>query len=186
MQHRWGIFNFGLGNACVIIQTAMPLLKLRIYPDPILKQKAGPLLQFTEKEQKLFDDMIETMFVEDGVGLAAPQIGISKRILITAPQMRKGQVYVIVNPEIYESSDREMEMGMEGCLSLPGITGEVARAKRIRLRYQDRQGHVQDIEAKDFFARIIQHELDHLEGILLVDRVDFNKRQEILSQYQRL
>ena len=158
--------------------------KIRVYPDPILQKKAEPLTEFGPAQQALFDDMIETMYAEDGVGLAAPQIGISKRILIASPTMKQGEEYVIVNPEIYESTGREL--GMEGCLSLPGVTGEVARAKRIRLRYQDRYGKPQDMELKDFFARIIQHEMDHLDGVLLIDRLDFNKRQQVLAQYQVL
>lgn len=162
----------------------MALLKVRHYPDPILKKKATPLTEFGPKEQKLFDDMIDTMHVEDGVGLAAPQIGISKQILIACPSVKEGEEFVIVNPVILESSGREM--GPEGCLSLPGITGEISRFKKIKLRFQDRFGKVIEGELKDFFARIIQHEMDHLNGILLIDRLDFNKRQEVLEQYQRL
>ncbi len=162
----------------------MALLKVRVYPDPVLKKKSEALSQFGSKEQKLFDDMIETMYIEDGVGLAAPQIGTSKRILIASPTMKKGEELVIINPEIYEMNGREV--GIEGCLSLPGISGEVARAKRIRVRYQNRRGETQDVEVKDFFARIIQHEVDHLDGILLVDRLDFDKRQQALMDYQRL
>lgn len=161
----------------------MALLKVRIYPDPILKKKAEPLTQFGPGEQRLFDDMIETMYAEDGVGLAAPQVGISKRILIASPTMKRGEEYVIVNPEIYSLTGSEA--GIEGCLSLPNINGEVVRATRIRLRYQDSFGKPQDIEAKDFFARIIQHEVDHLDGILLIDRLNFNQRQEALAQYKR-
>lgn len=162
----------------------MAILKVLTYPDPILKKRAEPLTQFGRAEQKLFHDMIETMHVEDGVGLAAPQIGISKRVLIACPTIKKGEEYVIVNPEILESSGREL--GPEGCLSLPGVRGEVARAKKIKLRYQDRTGEVITTDVKDFFARIIQHEMDHLDGILLIDRLDFNQRQEVLSQYQVL
>jgi peptide deformylase len=162
----------------------MALLKVLIYPDPFLKKKAETLTQFGPAEQRLFNDMIQTMHVEDGVGLAAPQIGVSKRILIACPTVTKGEEYVIVNPEILESSGREI--GPEGCLSLPGVRGEVARAKRIKLRYQDRQGNIKTEDLKDFFARIVQHEMDHLEGVLLIDRVDFNQRQEILAQYQVL
>ncbi len=160
----------------------MALLKIHTYPDPILKQKAEPLTDFGVKEQKLFDDMIETMYLEDGVGLAAPQVGVSKRILIASPNMKEGEEYVIVNPEILSATGREI--GKEGCLSLPDIMGEVERAKKIRLRYQDRTGKFIEVEIKDFFARIIQHEMDHLDGILLIDRVDFNQRQELLAQYQ--
>ena len=160
------------------------LLKIRTFPDPILKVKAVPLTEFGDKEQGLFDDMIETMHVEDGVGLAAPQIGISKQILIACPTAKKGEEHVIVNPTIYESVGQEV--GLEGCLSLPGISGEVTRAKKIKLRFQDRHGKHQDVELKDFFARVIQHEMDHLEGVLLIDRLSFHKRQEVLSHYQVL
>ena len=162
----------------------MSLLRVRTFPDPILKVKAEPLTEFGPKEQKLFDDMIETMYVEDGVGLAAPQVGVSKRIMIVSPKSKRGDEQVIVDPEILEASGREM--GMEGCLSLPGLSGEVPRAKKIKLRYQDRLGNSHTVDLKDFFARVIQHEMDHLEGILLIDRVDFNQRQELLSQYRTL
>ena len=162
----------------------MALLKVRHFPDPILKKKAEPLTEFGPKQQILFDDMIETMHMEDGVGLAAPQIGISKRILIACPTVKEGEEIVIVNPKILESSGREI--GPEGCLSLPGITGDVARFKKIKLRFQDRFGETITADLRDFFARIIQHEMDHLDGVLLIDRVDFNQRQQILSQYQVL
>ncbi len=160
----------------------MALLKIRTYPDPILKKKAEPFEKFGPEEQRLFDDMIETMYVEDGVGLAAPQIGVSKRIFVASPTMKRGEEFVMVNPEILELKGREV--GGEGCLSLPGIAGEVPRAKKVRFRFQDRFGNVQEMEVKDLFAKIVQHELDHLDGILLIDRVDFNKRQQLLAQYQ--
>ena len=162
----------------------MALLKIKTYPDPILKQKAQPVSEFGSMEQRLFDDMIETMWVDDGVGLAAPQVGISKRIFIAVPTLKKGEEFVVVNPKIISLSGREL--GIEGCLSLPGISGEVPRAIKVSLRYQDRFGTVREIEAKDFFARVIQHEMDHLDGILLIDRVDFAQRQAILGQYQPL
>lgn len=162
----------------------MSLLKVKIYPDPILKKKAEPLTSFGPEEQKLFDDMIETMYEEDGVGLAAPQVGVSKRILIASPTMTRGEECVIVNPEIIEARGREL--GLEGCLSLPGISGEIARAKKIRLKALDRHGKPIDMELSDFLARIVQHETDHLNGILLIDRIDFDKRQELLATYQRL
>ena len=162
----------------------MALLKIKTFPDPILKVKSARQEDFGPSMQKFFDDMLETMHIEDGVGLAAPQVGISKRIVVVCPTARQGEEYVIVNPEIYEQSGREN--GVEGCLSLPGISGEVPRAKKIRFRYQDRHGKAHDVEAKDFFARVIQHEIDHLDGILLIDRVDFNQRLKLLAEYQRL
>lgn len=162
----------------------MTVLKVRTYPDPCLKKKAEPLTGFGPEEQKIFDDMIETMYAEDGVGLAAPQVGISKRVMIASPTMTLGEEYVFVNPEILEARGREL--GIEGCLSLPGISGEIARAKLIKFRALDREGKPVEMEVKDFFARIVQHEVDHLNGVLLIDRVDFDKRQELLASYQRL
>ena len=162
----------------------MTVLQIKLYPDPILKKKAETVTDFGPEQQQLFDEMIETMYAADGVGLAAPQIGVSKRILIASPTVTPGEEYVFVNPEVLEAKGREA--GMEGCLSLPGISGEIPRAKVIRFRAQDRQGKPVEMEIKDFFARIIQHELDHLNGILLIDRVDFDKRHELLAAYQRL
>lgn len=162
----------------------MSILKVKKYPEAVLRKKAEPLTQFGPEEQKLFDDMIETMYAEDGVGLAAPQVGISKRVLVALPTLTRGEEVVFVNPEILEARGREL--GLEGCLSLPGISGEIPRAKVIRFHALDRQGKPVEMEIRDFFARIIQHEVDHLNGVLLIDRVDFDKRQELLASYQRL
>lgn len=162
----------------------MSILKVKKYPEPVLRKKAEPLTQFGPEEQKFFDDMIDTMYAEEGVGLAAPQVGISKRVLVASPTLTRGEEYVFVNPEILEARGREL--GLEGCLSLPGISGEIPRAKVIRFRALDRQGKPLEMEIRDFFARIIQHEVDHLNGVLLIDRVDFDKRQELLAAYQRL
>ena len=162
----------------------MALLTVKTYPDPILKKVAEPLARFGKEEQKIFDDMIETMYQEDGVGIAAPQVGISKRIFIASPTMKPGEEFVFVNPEIIEARGRQVER--EDCLSLPGISGEIPRAKTVRFRAQDRNGKPVEMTVKDLFARIIQHELDHLNGMLLIDRIDFDKRQELLAGYQRL
>lgn len=162
----------------------MSILKVKKYPESVLRKKAEPLTQFGPEEQKFFNDMIDTMYAEEGVGLAAPQVGISKRVLVASPTLTRGEEYVFVNPEILEARGREL--GLEGCLSLPGISGEIPRAKVIRFRALDRQGKPLEMEIKDFFARIIQHEVDHLNGVLLIDRVDFDKRQELLAAYQRL
>ncbi len=160
----------------------MASLKIRVYPDPVLKGKTEIVTDFGPAMQQFFDDMIETMFKEDGVGLAAPQVGRLQKITVIAPAGKKGAIHVLVNPEIYKQQGSES--GKEGCLSFPGLLAEVFRAKVIRIRYQDRKGKKHDEEIKDFFARVIQHEVDHLNGILLIDRVDFNKRQELLIEYQ--
>ena len=162
----------------------MSILALKTYPDLVLKKKAEPLTQFGPAEQKLFEDMVETMYATEGVGLAAPQVGVSKQIFIASPTMTEGEEYIFTNPEVLNAKGKQT--GLEGCLSLPGISGEIARAKLIRFRALDRYGKPVEMEVKDFFARIIQHEVDHLNGILLIDRVDFDKRQELLASYQRL
>ena len=162
----------------------MARLKIRVYPDPVLKKKAQPVTEVKPEDQALFDDLIETMYAEDGVGLAAPQVGISRQIIIVSPTLTPGEESVFLNPEILEARGRAL--GIEGCLSVPGISGEISRAKNIRFRALDRHGQPLEMEVKDLFARIIQHEIDHLNGVLLIDRVDFDKRQELLANYQRL
>lgn len=160
----------------------MSLLKIKYYPDPILSIKAEAVTDFGPQTQKFFDDMVETMYVEDGVGLAAPQVGVSKRVLIACPTMKQGQEFIIVNPVI--SNPKGKVTAAEGCLSFPGISGEIERAKEIHLAFQDRHGKHHEMDIKDFFARILQHENDHLDGILFIDRVHFSKRQKMLSEYQ--
>lgn len=160
----------------------MALLRVRIYPDPVLLEKAKPLESFGDKQQKFFDDMIETMYTEDGVGLAAPQVGVSLRVLIMSPQAKRGEEEVIVNPEIYEMSGQQR--GAEGCLSFPGLSVEVTRATRIRARYQNRHGEWIDKELKNFPARVLQHELDHVNGKLMIDYLSFMDRQRLFSQQQ--
>lgn len=162
----------------------MALLKIHTYPDPVLAKKAERVTDFGSEQQKFFDDMIETMYVEDGVGLAAPQVGVSKQIMIVSPRARRGEEMVIVNPDIYETQGQQM--GPEGCLSFPGISGDVLRATKIKVRYQDRNGNAVEAEFSDFTARVIQHENDHLNGILLIDRVSFSDRQKLLDEYQRI
>ena len=160
----------------------MAKLKVRVYPDPVLNQKAAPVTSFGPAEQKLFDDMIETMYVSDGVGLAAPQIGISRQIFVASPSLHRGGEFVMVNPVIESASGKES--AAEGCLSLPGISASIERATKLTLLYQDRYGKTFQIEVTDFFARVVQHEMDHLNGILLIDHFQGEKREELLKQYE--
>lgn len=162
----------------------MARLKIRTYPDPVLKKKAIPVIDFGPAMQKLFDDMIATMHVSDGVGLAAPQVGISQQIFIACPTMRPGEEHVMVNPVIEKSLGAAV--APEGCLSLPGISAEVERATKLRLSYQDRFGTRNAIEVSDFFARVIQHEMDHLSGILLIDHFSGEKRERLIFEYNAL
>ena len=160
----------------------MSKLKIRIHPDPILKQKAAPVTDFGAVMQELFDNMIETMYAADGVGIAAPQIGVSRQIFIACPTMRRGEVFVMVNPVIESASGKEP--GSEGCLSLPGVSAEVFRATKVKIRYYDRHGKQFRVETENFFARVVQHEMDHLNGKLLIDHFAGAKRLELLAQFE--
>ncbi|HCM43133.1 MAG TPA: peptide deformylase [Candidatus Omnitrophota bacterium] len=159
----------------------MAILPIRTYPDPVLTQKAKLVEVFDKKMQRFFDDMIDTMYTDDGVGLAAPQVGVSKQILIASPQNQPGTEIVICNPVIETSGGTQM--GPEGCLSFPGVFADVPRAQWIQLRYQDRKGQTVVVKIEDFFARIVQHEMDHLNGFLLIDRVNLVTREKLLAEY---
>ena len=162
----------------------MAKLKIRTYPDPVLKKKAAPVTDFGPAMQKLFDDMIMTMHASDGVGLAAPQVGISQQIFIACPTMRRGEEYVMVNTVIEKKSGTAV--AAEGCLSLPGISGEIVRATKLKLTFQDHLGKKHTAEIEDFFARVIQHEMDHLNGILLIDHFKGAQREQLIEKYNTL
>lgn len=161
----------------------MSLLKI-IQPDnPILLKKAIKVTTFNDKKfQQLIDDMIETLIKAPGVGLAAPQIAVSQRLIVVrlpneTEEDREeygdnaGVVYVVANPKITKAS-RETVKGVEGCLSLPGLLGEVERYKSVVVTGQDREGKDFRIKADGWFARVFQHEIDHLDGILFTERTD--------------
>lgn len=149
-------------------------------PNQILRQKARPVTQFGPDLQKLVDDMFETLKVADGVGLAAPQIGIPLQLAVieTMPEVDdegneiegSRDKFVIANPEIVWTS-RETTDGIEGCLSIPGYLGEVERHQSIRVRAQDRHGRKVRLRLNKWTARIFQHEIDHLNGVLYIDRL---------------
>jgi len=162
----------------------MAILDICTYPNPILAAKAKPVLKIGREERRLFKDMIETMYSSDGVGLAAPQVGISKQIIIISPNAEEGEERVLINPKILESSGSEI--GIEGCLSVPGISGNIVRATKIKFQALDINGKQISEVISGFPARVIQHEIDHLNGILLIDRLDFDKRQQVLNTYQKL
>ncbi|MBE3039559.1 MAG: peptide deformylase [Chloroflexi bacterium] len=144
-------------------------------PDPVLRRKAHTVTRFDAELQTLIDDMIETLRDAPGVGLAAPQVGVSDRLIVVeypeddeqedAPK----KLSVVVNPEIKEIS-AETEMGIEGCLSIPGLQGEVERSLAVTVKGQTRRGQPVKIKAKGWLARIFQHEIDHLNGVVFTDR----------------
>ncbi|MEJ5241720.1 MAG: peptide deformylase [Anaerolineales bacterium] len=144
-------------------------------PDAVLRRKARPVTEFDKSLQVLIDDMIDTMRAAPGVGLAAPQIGIPLRVIVVEyPEDEEAEeapprLYVLVNPEIVRVS-QEMESGVEGCLSIPGLVGEVERHVSIVVRGLNRHGQPVRWKLKNWTARIFQHEIDHLNGILFTDR----------------
>jgi peptide deformylase len=146
----------------------MALRKIITTENPILRQKAKKIHRFDPSYQKLIDDMFETMHAANGVGLAAPQIAQSIRLFVAAYEERKIAMF---NPEIVKAEGEEL--GTEGCLSIPGYVGEnIRRATKIMIKGQDVRGKSIKIIAEGWLARILQHEIDHLDGILFVDRLD--------------
>lgn len=146
----------------------LAIRRIVIHPAEILEQKCQEVMKFDRKLGKLLDDMYDTMIEYDGVGLAAPQIGIDARIAIVDIDNELGTIEMI-NPQIIESSGEQT--GPEGCLSFPGLFGEVTRPNNVKIEAFDRKGRKYTLEAEEFLARAIQHEIDHLDGILFTTKV---------------
>jgi peptide deformylase len=148
-------------------------------PDPILRRKARTVTTFDKKQQTVIDDMIETMRAAPGVGLAAPQVGISERLITVeyyenlkaeeAEDEERKKVWVILNPEIVKASEEKV-MGIEGCLSVPNLVGEVERHESVQIKGLNRRGQPMRVKAQGWLARIFQHEIDHLNGVVFTDR----------------
>ncbi len=153
----------------------MTLRKIVTLPDPVLRRKARTVTRFDTELQTLIDDMIETLREAPGVGLAAPQVGVSDRLIVVEypeddeQEDSPKKLFVVINPEIKETS-AETEMGIEGCLSIPGLHGEVERALAVTVKGLTRRGQPVKIKAKGWLARIFQHEIDHLNGVVFTDR----------------
>lgn len=148
---------------------------IRIVGDPVLTQRASDVTDIDGRLARLVDDMLDTMYDAPGVGLAAPQVGVQKRFFVyDLGEGDGGQV--LINPEIRES-DGEWEF-TEGCLSVPGLHWDIVRPDRVHVTGVDLDGNPVDIEADGFFGRVIQHELDHLDGILLLERLDDDQRRD--------
>ncbi|WP_342525871.1 peptide deformylase [Chryseomicrobium sp. FSL W7-1435] len=146
----------------------MTILKIVEHPNEILTTPAQKVTVFDKKLGILLDDMYETMMAADGIGLAAPQVGVSKRIAIV--DLGEGQEIIeMINPEIVAIGGKEVEV--EGCLSFPDIYGEVERPYYVKIEAEDRDGNLYELEAEDYEARAIQHEIDHLNGILFTSKI---------------
>lgn len=165
----------------------MAILPILVAPHPVLKRKADPVETVTDEDRELLDDMLETMYDAPGIGLAAPQVGVSKRMLVMdiARADETPRPMKIVNPEILAASD-DLATYEEGCLSFPEQYAEVRRPARITLRYLDETGTKHEIEADGLFATCVQHEIDHLDGITFVDHISQLKRTMILRKLQKL
>jgi peptide deformylase len=161
----------------------MALLPIITAPDPRLKIKALPVAAVNDKVRRLMDDMLATMRQAIGVGLAAPQVGVAKRVIVldVAREGEQPQPMMLANPEILWRSP-ELTTGSEGCLSLPEHYAEVTRPEKIRLRYLDYQNEIREIEASGLLATCVQHEIDHLDGVLFVDHISMVKRGMILRK----
>jgi peptide deformylase len=158
--------------------TNLAIRKIVNYPAEILEQPCRTVMKFDRKLGKLLNDMYETMIEFDGVGLAAPQIGIDERIAIVDIDDESGTIELI-NPRILETSGEQT--GPEGCLSFPGLYGEVTRPYFVKIEAYNRKGKKYTLEAEDFLARAIQHEMDHLDGILFTSKVTRYLEQDELK-----
>jgi peptide deformylase len=163
----------------------MSVIEIKRYPEAVLKKKAEPVITFDDQLQQLIDDMVETMYAAPGVGLAAPQVGVSKRLAVVDISSRDEQypLIVLINPSIVQS-EGEIEFE-EGCLSLPEYTAKVRRAENLVVQAHDREGQKIEIEAGGLLAIAVQHEMDHLDGILLIDRISPIKREFFKKRYKK-
>jgi len=154
----------------------MSIRKIFQYPDPVLRQETAAIDQFDDKLKALADDMAETMYDAPGIGLAAPQIGESVKLIVvdTSKQEDGRDFMALVNPEIVEHQGSQLDE--EGCLSVPELTSNVQRFKKIKVTYHDLDGQPQELNVEDRFAVVLQHEIDHLNGILFLDHLSPLKR----------
>jgi peptide deformylase len=155
----------------------MAALEIKQYPDPVLRGKSRPVEAITPDIQKLIDDMVETMYAAPGVGLAAPQVGVPLRLAVIdiSSKDEKHPLIVLINPE-FVSRDGEAE-DEEGCLSVNEFNAVVARYSKVRVRATDREGKTFEVEGEELLARALQHELDHLDGVLILDHASPLKRE---------
>ena len=163
----------------------MAVLDIKKYPEKVLKKKAAPVTSIDDELQRLIDDMIETMYDAPGVGLAAPQVGVLKRLAVIDISAKEESVplLVLINPVILQK-EGEIEFE-EGCLSIPDYTAKVARAESLLIRATDRTGKNVDIEAGGLLSIALQHEIDHLDGILFIDRISPIKREFFKKRYKK-
>ena len=157
----------------------MAILKVLTFPDPRLRKVAVPVKKFDKSLKKITADMLETMYVENGIGLAATQVDIHERIIVMDLSEERNDPKIFINPEFKILNDKSLFSFTEGCLSVPGVTEEITRPNNIYLRWQDTEGVFHDAEPSGLLTVCIQHEIDHLEGKLMVDYLSPLKRDRI-------
>lgn len=166
----------------------MTVLHVVIHPDNVLRQKCAPVTEITSELLKFLDDMLDTMYSEEGIGLAAPQVNKSIRAIVIDVEQHeegeRGNPIKLLNPEIIAKSDFLTTLN-EGCLSLPDMRVEVARPDEVTVRYMDIEGKTQEIHATDLMAKALQHEIDHLNGVLIFDYLSALKRGMVLKKYTK-
>lgn len=165
----------------------MAIRPILLIPDPRLKTEAEPVTDITDEIRALAADMLETMYDAPGIGLAAVQIGVMKRLLVidVAGKDEPRAPMVVINPEITWESDEEFSIHEEGCLSIPDYYEEVERPAKIRVRYTDLDGKTQEIEAEGILATCLQHEIDHLDGVLFIDYLSKLKRDRVMKKFTK-
>jgi peptide deformylase len=161
----------------------LPIVK---YGDPVLRDATKPVAEIDEPLQKLIDDMVDTMYAAPGIGLAANQVGVSKRLAVIDLSVgkRPGELHVFINPEMIEREGEITEE--EGCLSIPDFTEVVTRPERVRVRYTDRNGEQRQICGEGLMARALCHEIDHLNGGLFIDYLRGFKKERIMKKIQKM
>jgi peptide deformylase len=162
------------------------ILKVVKYPEPVLSQPGEPVTDFDAELKKLVDDMFETMYASQGIGLAAPQVAVSKRVTVIDLSQGKdpAQKLVLVNPEVTFREGKQYEE--EGCLSFPEIREKVQRAAKVRIRAQDLKGKWFEMDGEELLSRAFQHEIDHLDGMLFIFRMSSLKRDLVLRKIRKM
>lgn len=165
-----------------MMDNATMALRIRKYPDQILRRRTQEIQVIDDEIKRLADAMIETMVLAKGYGLAAPQVGVLKRMITIDVE---NDFYALINPEIIQKSE-ESAIWVEGCLSIPGVEAEFARPARVTVRALDPNGKEILLERDELAARVLQHEIDHLSGVLFIDYLSQTKRLMLLKEYERL
>ncbi len=165
----------------------MAIREVRLLGDPVLRKEASDIVAFGDELRSLVRDMFETMYHEEGIGLAAPQIGVSSRVIVIdlRREDHPDEPMALVNPRLtWSSSDTSKQT--EGCLSIPGLEEIVERPAKVRVEAHDPEGERVELHADDLLARALQHEIDHLDGVLFLDRVSALKRRMLLKKWKKL